>query len=192
MAELRYFQSVIRALLRLLLSQRNEPQLLLQEMRREAFPVISNAGVLGHVCVSLPFIFWIIFLFPGLSTSFALSLLPLELRGRGRVFWGQTLTSFQDKDSLEWRTHQSLLAPSHSRKYLGMFRAGWAELLAKGAGSPRAVLPEEIQSIALQPLLGLNKVHQQLQATFPALPPTKYHTSRLRASQGCIASRKLS
>lgn len=70
-----------------------KPQLLLQEMRREAFPVISNTEVLGHMCVSLPFIFWIISLVPGLYTSFALSLLPLELMGR--VFWGQTLTSFQ-------------------------------------------------------------------------------------------------
>lgn len=33
-----------------------KPQLLLQERRREAFPVISNAEVLGHVCVS-PFYF---------------------------------------------------------------------------------------------------------------------------------------
>lgn len=45
------------------------------------------------MCVSLPFIFWIISLFPALYTSFALSLLPVELTGR--VFWGRTLTSFQ-------------------------------------------------------------------------------------------------
>lgn len=101
------------------------------------------------MCASLPLISGSCLWFLGYTHQVLLLLSPPVTDGEGSM--EQTLTSFQggwawpEQMRPHWkRGHLGpYMSAHHGGKYLGMFRAGQAEILVKGAGSARAVFFRE-------------------------------------------------
>lgn len=111
------------------------------------FPIVS----IGKVQDRGPFVSGSFIWFLDCTHHFLLLLTPVTDR---RVLWRKVSLSVQGgrNEGSGMGNVSTSTAPITAEN---MFRAGWAELLAMGAGSPRAVFPEKAQLLALCPQLGL-------------------------------------